>query len=122
MLRAQALRSVRVIVDIGMHLESEIPASEPDIAGQRWTPELGAEFTRTRSQFPPDFTASEVTRYLGVPGQAISYKVGERAWLESREAVKRRRGSAFDLKEFHAAAFRLGPMGLDQMRREMANL
>jgi uncharacterized protein (DUF885 family) len=57
-----------------------------------------------------------------VPGQAISYKVGERAWLESRESVKRRRGASFDLKQFHAEAFRLGPMGLDQMRREMESL
>jgi uncharacterized protein (DUF885 family) len=122
MLRAQALRSVRVVVDIGMHLELEIPATEPELAGKRWTPDLGNAFTATRSQFPPDFTASEVTRYLGMPGQAISYKVGERAWLESREAVKQRRGAAFDLKQFHADAFRLGPMGLDQMRREMASL
>jgi len=122
MLRAQALRSVRIVVDIGMHLELEIPATEPDLAGKRWTPDLGNAFTATRSQFPPDFTASEVTRYLGMPGQAISYKIGERAWLESREAVKRRRGAAFDLKQFHADAFRLGPMGLDQMRREMASL
>ena len=120
MLRAQALRSVRVVVDIGMHLELEIPRSEKEIGGQPWTPELGHAFTRDRSQFPPDFTASEVTRYLGLPGQATSYKVGERVWLESRSLAKQRLGAAFDLKQWHAEAFRLGPMGLDQMKREMA--
>ncbi len=120
MLRAQALRCVRVVVDIGMHLELEIPRTEKEIGGQPWTPELGHAFTRDRSQFPPDFTASEVTRYLGLPGQAISYKVGERVWLESREAAKQRAGSGFNLKRWHADAFRLGPMGLDQMKREMA--
>ena len=44
---------------------------------------------------------SEVDRYLGWPGQAISYKVGERVWLEARADAKRRKGAAFDLKEFH---------------------
>src|SRR5690606_16631969 len=116
MLRAQALRCVRVVVDIGMHLELAIPSTEGEHAGRTWTPELGDHYAATRSQFPPDFTRSEVTRYLGVPGQAISYKVGERAWLEARELAKQREGPAFDLKAFHAEMFRLGPMGLDQMR------
>ena len=38
-----------------------------------------------RSRFPEDFMRSEVDRYLGLPGQAISYKVGERVWLEARD-------------------------------------
>jgi uncharacterized protein (DUF885 family) len=119
MLRAQALRSVRVIVDIGMHLELRIPEREAFHGGEVWTPDLGQEFAFQRSQFPHDFVASEVTRYLGMPGQAISYKVGERAWLSAREAAKRTPGREFDLKTFHARAFELGPMGLDQMRREL---
>ena len=41
---------------------------------------------------------SEVDRYLGWPGQAISYKVGERVWLEARADAKQRHGDAFDLK------------------------
>jgi uncharacterized protein (DUF885 family) len=57
-----------------------------------------------------------------LPGQAISYKVGERAWLEAREEAKRRAGAGFDLKGFHTRALDLGPMGLDQMQREMARL
>jgi uncharacterized protein (DUF885 family) len=61
---------------------------------------------------------SEVDRYLGWPGQAISYKVGERAWLAVREEARRRRGEAFDLKEFHAQALGLGPLGLDQLVAE----
>ena len=63
--------------------------------------------------------ASEVTRYLGTPGQAISYKVGERVWLESREASKAKQGGAFDLKAWHKKALELGPMGLSQLKREM---
>ena len=74
-----------------------------------------------RSCFPADFMASEVDRYLGWPGQAISYKVGERVWLESRHAAQGRLGASFDLKEFHRFALNLGGMGLDQLARELQN-
>jgi uncharacterized protein (DUF885 family) len=122
MLRAQAMRAVRVIVDIGMHLELAIPRGEAFHPGETWNAELGQEFCLQRSQFPPDFMQSEVVRYLGTPGQAISYKVGERCWLEAREASRKRLGDAFDLKEWHRAALNLGPMGLAQMQRELARL
>ena len=65
---------------------------------------------------------SEIDHYLGMPGQAISYKVGEREWLSARDDSKKRRGADFDLKEFHTRALSLGPMGLAQMRREMARV
>jgi uncharacterized protein (DUF885 family) len=120
MLRAQAMRSVRVIIDIGMHLELPIPAGERFHPGERWNAQLGDEFAKERAQFPLDFMKSEVTRYLGAPGQAISYKVGERSWLEARAASKDRHGADFDLKAWHAAALNLGPMGLAQMQRELA--
>ena len=123
MLRAQAMRAVRVVVDIGMHLELSIPAHERYHPGETWTPELALPFVIERSKFPADFMASEVDRYLGLPGQAISYKVGERVWLGARDAARMRCGSAsFDLKEFHRAALDLGPMGLAQLDRELARL
>jgi uncharacterized protein (DUF885 family) len=120
MLRAQAMRAVRVIVDIGMHLSLAIPKTEEFHGGETWDAALGDIFARQRAQFPEDFMKSEVTRYLGAPGQAISYKVGERCWLDAREAARRRRGADFDLKAWHAAALNLGPMGLAQMQRELA--
>jgi uncharacterized protein (DUF885 family) len=119
MLRAQAMRAARVVVDIGMHLELTIPEDDGFAPGQRWTPELGEAFMVQRSWFPADFLASEVLRYLGLPGQAISYKVGERVWLEVRDEVRRRRGPDFELKAFHARALDLGPLGLDQLAREL---
>jgi uncharacterized protein (DUF885 family) len=120
MLRAQAMRAVRVVVDIGMHLELEIPSHERYHPGERWTPELALPFVIERSMFPEDFMRSEVDRYLGLPGQAISYKVGERVWLEARDDAKRRHGDAFDLKAWHQYALDLGSMGLDQLQRELA--
>jgi uncharacterized protein (DUF885 family) len=119
MLSAQAMRAVRVIVDIGMHLELPIPGGERYHPGEWWTPELALPFVIERSCFPADFMASEVDRYLGMPGQAISYKVGERVWLEARDAAKARKGAAFDLKSFHRYALDLGGMGLDQLSREL---
>ena len=119
MLAAQAMRAVRVIVDIGMHLELTIIDGEPH-AGEKWTPELALPFVIGRSRFPEVFMRSEVDRYLGWPGQAISYKVGEKVWLESRADAKQRKGSEFDLKEFHTFALDLGSMGLGQLRDELA--
>jgi uncharacterized protein (DUF885 family) len=120
MLSAQAMRAVRVIVDIGMHLELSIPTSERYHPGERWTPDLALPFVIERSCFPADFMASEVDRYLGLPGQAICYKVGERVWLGSRRDAQARKGAAFDLKDFHRFALDLGGMGLDQLARELA--
>ena len=120
MLAAQAMRAVRVIVDIGMHLELAIPSDERYHPGERWTPELALPFVIERSCMPEQFMRSEVDRYLGWPGQAISYKVGERVWLESREDARRRHGSSFDLKAFHTYALDLGSMGLGLLREELA--
>jgi uncharacterized protein (DUF885 family) len=119
MLRAQAMRAVRVVVDLGLHLELTIPGTERYHPGETWTPDLALPFVIDRSHFPPDFMASEVDRYLGLPGQAISYKVGERAWLGARDEARRRHGDGFDLKAFHAYALGLGPMGLDQLEGEL---
>jgi uncharacterized protein (DUF885 family) len=63
---------------------------------------------------------SELVRYLGWPAQAISYKVGERYWLQAREVARRRMGGRFSLKAFHTEALSLGPMGLEQLQRELA--
>ena len=120
MLAAQAMRAVRVIVDIGMHLELPIPASSSYHPGARWTPELALPFVIERSRFPEAFMRSEVDRYLGLPGQAISYKLGERVWLECRDDARERHGADFDLREFHSYALDLGGLGLDALRDQLA--
>jgi uncharacterized protein (DUF885 family) len=66
--------------------------------------------------------AFELNRYLGWPGQAPSYKIGERIWLEARADARRREGGAFDLKEFHRAALDLGALGLDPLKAALARL
>ncbi|MFG2195911.1 DUF885 domain-containing protein [Streptomyces sp. NPDC048639] len=121
-LDAQMMRSTRVIVDIGMHLELEIPADSPYHPGERWTPELAREFFGMHSGRPDDFVDSELIRYLGMPGQAIGYKLGERAWLKGREAARAAHGDSFDLKTWHMAALSLGSLGLDDLVEELSRL
>jgi uncharacterized protein (DUF885 family) len=69
-----------------------------------------------------EYIQYEVLRYLGWPGQAPSYKVGERIWLECRDEVRARRGDTFDLRRFHTEALNLGSPGLDPFRAAMARL
>lgn len=119
-LDAQMMRAVRVIIDIGMHLELEIPADSPFHPGERWTPELAQEFFGRHSGRPADFIESELVRYLGMPGQAIGYKLGERAWLAGREAARKAHGDAFDAKSWHMAALSQGSLGLDDLVAELS--
>ncbi|MEI7031600.1 DUF885 domain-containing protein [Streptomyces pratensis] len=121
-LDAQMMRACRVIVDIGMHLELEIPADSPFHPGKRWTPELAQEFFGNHSGRPADFVESEMTRYLSMPGQAIGYKLGERAWLLGRENARAAHGDAFDLKAWHMAALSQGSLGLDDLVDELSRL
>jgi uncharacterized protein (DUF885 family) len=121
-LDAQLMRAIRVIVDIGMHLQLPVGPDWAPGAGQRWTPELALEFFVAHSGRERDFLESEIVRYLGMPGQAISYKLGERAWLAGRDAARAARGGSFDLKAWHMAALSLGSLGLDDLADELAQL
>ncbi len=117
----QQLRAMRVVVDIGMHLGLPMPADSPVAAGATWSRESAREFLGGSGR-PAAFLDSEITRYLGWPGQAISYKLGERAWLAGRAAAQATHGATFDLKAWHAAALSLGCLGLDDLTDELARL
>lgn len=121
-LSGQALRAARVVVDIGMHCRMTIPTGQPFHPGQVWTPDLAVDFLVEATGQDRTVMQSEVDRYLGMPGQAISYKLGERVFVEARAAVERRLGDRFDLKEFHRQVLDLGAMGLDQLRNELAQI
>jgi uncharacterized protein (DUF885 family) len=119
-LYAQAFRAARVVVDIGMHCEKKIPATWGWHSGEAWTPELALEFLSARSSNDEAFNRSEIDRYLGWPAQAISYKLGERVWLQLRDEAKARHGAAFDIRAWHTYALNLGNLGLELFTREMA--
>ncbi len=122
MLDAQMLRAARVVVDLGVHLRLPIPAGTGWREGETWTPELAWEFLRANVRIGEEMLRFELDRYLGWPGQAPSYKLGERIWLQAREDAKARKGAAFDLKEFHSQALALGGLGLDPLQAALARL
>lgn len=118
-LYAQAFRAARVVVDIGMHCEKKIPKNWGWHAGEAWTPELALEFLSARSSNDDAFNKSEIDRYLGWPAQAISYKLGERVWLQLRDEARSKHGAGFDLRAWHTYALDLGNLGLELFQQEM---
>ena len=108
-----------MIVDIGMHLELEIPAGTGFHEGERWTPELGLEFLLTRTITDPAHCRDEIDRYLGLARSGAVVQ-GRRAGLAAgRDAARRRHGAEFDFKAFHTAALNMGGMGLDPLARRL---
>lgn len=115
MLAGAAIRAARVVIDIGLHLDLPLPAAEGQ-HGRSWTYHVACEVLRERGGMAAHRVHPEVVRYCGWPGQAPSYKLGERAFLAAREEARQRsvaRGEPFDLKRWHAAALALGPVGLE---------
>jgi uncharacterized protein (DUF885 family) len=120
MLASQAFRAMRVIVDTGLHLQLPIPATEHYHPGRVWDWDIALPFVSRYCGFAgPGFARSELDRYCGMPAQAISYKVGERAWLDIRAQLRARLGPAFDLKRFHMDALNLGSLPLDLLEQEL---
>ena len=111
MLDGQRMRAARVVLDIGVHLGKQ----RPDGNGP-WTGEYALEFLSQNVNMNEGFVRFEVNRYLGWPGQAPSYKVGQRIWEQLRDELRRREGDRFDIREFHRRALDLGGVGLDTLR------
>ncbi|MGO8730887.1 MAG: DUF885 domain-containing protein [Streptosporangiaceae bacterium] len=122
MLDGQLLRAARVVVDLGVHLQLPIPGGTGWHDGETWNAELAWEFLRSLVQVEDDMLRFELNRYLGWPGQAPSYKLGERIWMQAREEARARQGPAFDLRDFHRQALALGSLGLDLLREALARL
>jgi uncharacterized protein (DUF885 family) len=111
MLDGQRMRAARVVLDIGVHLGKKLP----DGSGT-WNAEYAFTFMRENVNMNDSFVKFEVNRYLGWPGQAPSYKVGQRIWEQLRDTYREREGDAFSIKEFHRKALDLGGVGLDTLR------
>lgn len=118
LLASQLFRSVRVVVDIGCQLQYRIPDHGPLYAGDVWDYDRAVDYMEKIGLQPRDIAESEVTRYLGWWGQAISYKVGEREILSLRES-ERSRGD-FDLRDFHRRVLEIGTVRLDRLAEMMS--
>ncbi|MDT0157159.1 DUF885 domain-containing protein [Microbacterium sp. ARD32] len=111
MLDGQRLRALRVVLDIGVHL------GKPRLDGEGvWDHDYALELMRHNVNMSDEFRQFEVNRYLGWPGQAPSYKVGQRIWEQVRDAVRDRQGDDFSFKDFHKRALDIGGVGLDTLR------
>lgn len=112
-LAGQSLRAARVVIDIGVHCGFEPP---DEVGGGEWTYDKAWTYLTRYGFMDEKVLRFELNRYLGWPGQAPSYKIGERLWLQLREEVKERDGDGFDLKVFHRRALDIGGVGLDTLR------
>jgi len=111
MLDGQRMRAARVVLDIGVHL------NKPKLDGTgEWDWDYALDFMGKNVNMSPEFVRFEVNRYFGWPGQAPSYKVGQRIWEQIRDAYKTAEGADFDIKEFHRKALDLGGVGLDTLK------
>ena len=117
LLCSQLMRACRVVIDIGMHLGMIIPKDAVFHSGDIWTFDLAVEMLRDYGLMSPVGARSEVTRYLGWPAQAISYKVGEQFILDLRAQAEHE--AWFTLKEFHRRILVSGPVGLDHLKELM---
>ncbi|MET1033650.1 MAG: DUF885 domain-containing protein, partial [Arthrobacter sp.] len=116
MLDMQRMRAARVVFDIGVHLELDMPERW---GRGPWTAQTGYDFLSRHLDISEGQLKFEFTRYLGWPGQAPSYKVGQRLWEQIRDARRELEGASFDLKAFHSEALNLGSVGLDTLRRAL---
>lgn len=114
MLDAQRMRAARVVFDIGIHCGLTAPEAW---GGKVWDPEVGFAFLQEHLHETPGVLDFEFTRYLGWPGQAPSYAVGQRIWQQIRAQHEATPG--FDLKTFHTRALQLGSMGLDTLEKAL---
>jgi len=114
MLDGQRMRAARVVLDIGVHLGKQRPDG-----GGVWDAPYAFEFMGQNVNMNEGFVRFEVNRYLGWPGQAPSYKVGQRIWEQLRDAYRAREGDAFDIRDFHRRALDLGGVGLDTLQKAL---
>lgn len=111
MLDGQRMRAARVVLDIGVHL------GKPRLDGTGvWDADYALDFMRHNVNMSDQFVQFEVNRYLGWPGQAPSYKVGQRIWEQVRDGVRAAEGESFSFKDFHKRALDIGGVGLDTLR------
>ena len=105
MLDGQSFRAARLVVDTGIH-------------AFRWSREESATVLRQAGQSDTD-AAIETDRYICLPAQALTYKVGQREIQRLRTEAAVRLGSAFDLREFHDAVLGHGTLPLATLSREL---
>ncbi len=99
-LQDEMLRAIRLVVDTGFH-------------SKKWTRQQVVDYFHAHSAIDEVDVQSETDRYISIPGQALSYKVGQLKILELRERAKKALGSKFDVRKFHDTVLDAGALPLD---------
>jgi len=99
MVAADSIRACRLVVDTGLHSFG-------------WSRSRAVEFMASNTPVSVDEVTIEVDRYIGMPGQALAYKVGQREILRLRASARARLAADFDIKGFHDAVLGSGPVRL----------
>jgi uncharacterized protein (DUF885 family) len=116
MLDGQRMRAARVVVDLGVHLG--LPAPER-WGGGIWDADKAWALLKANVNMDEKFLRFELNRYLGWPGQAPSYKIGQRLWEQARADAQARQGATFDLKTWHTRALNLGSVPLSVLTQAL---
>jgi uncharacterized protein (DUF885 family) len=106
MLSFDAWRACRLVVDTGMH-------------SMGWSRQQAIDYMVANTVLAENNIANEVDRYLGDPGQALAYKLGQIEIFALRDEGKKRLGDRFDLKKFHEVVLRNGAVALPTLRQQV---
>ncbi|RPA19647.1 DUF885 domain-containing protein [Gordonia sp. OPL2] len=115
MLDSQRLRAARVVVDIGVHCRLPAPAA---LGGGTWDADKAWRFLTGSVAMDHAVLRFELHRYLGWPGQAPSYALGQRVWEQTRSSALRAHPD-WTLRDFHTRALALGGVSLDVLADEL---
>jgi uncharacterized protein (DUF885 family) len=107
MLSYDAWRASRLVVDTGMHALA-------------WSRGQAIEFMTEHTALAPNNIANEVDRYIGWPGQALAYKIGQLEIRRLRAEAETAQGASFDIRSFHDAVLSHGALPLSVLRRSVA--
>lgn len=100
-------RAIRLVVDVGLH-------------SKHWTREQAISYMLENEAASTDYAIMEVERYMAIPGQALSYKIGALKIKELREKYEKQLGKNFKLADFHDEILSNGCMPLDVLEKKMA--
>jgi uncharacterized protein (DUF885 family) len=106
MLGNEMHRAVRLVVDTGLHSKG-------------WTREQAIKFSMDNEAESEAGITTEIERYMAIPGQALSYKIGQLKILELRKKAQDKMGDKFDIKKFHAKVLESGVMPLALLEKKI---
>jgi uncharacterized protein (DUF885 family) len=99
-------RAIRLVVDVGLHAKN-------------WTREQAIDYMMANEAISEQAAVAEIERYMAVPGQALSYKIGQLKLSELRQRFEKRLGQRFPIAEFHHQILKDGSMPLSILEKRL---